>query len=123
MQHIEGKATSTIYRDPATGEWIPARAELHETIIEDLLRGKRVTRNPTLRIVTGGVGSGKSALIKSEMQPNHSGAVVIDADQFWLKIPEYEELATADWRTAGDRTYTEVRYLRDATLPRRQHGD
>jgi hypothetical protein len=34
----------------------------------------------------------------------------------WLKIPEYEELAAANWRTAGELTYAEVRYLRDAAL-------
>jgi zeta toxin len=41
---------------------------------------------------------------------------VIDADQMWLKIPEYEDLAAQDWKTAWDRTYAEVRYLRDAAL-------
>jgi hypothetical protein len=34
----------------------------------------------------------------------------------WLRIPEYEALAADDWKTAGERTYTEVRYLRDAAL-------
>jgi Zeta toxin len=33
-----------------------------------------------------------------------------------VEIPEYAELAFANWRTAGDRTYEEVRYLRDAAL-------
>jgi Zeta toxin len=51
-----------------------------------------------------------------ELAPEHPGAVVIDADQMWVEIPEYEALAAADWRTAGDRTYAEVRYLRDAAL-------
>jgi adenylylsulfate kinase-like enzyme len=123
MQHLQGKPTSTIFRNPATGEWIPARAALHENIIADLLAGNSGKKNPTLWVVTGGVGSGKSTLIRSELAPEHSEAVVIDADQMWLKIPEYEALAAEDWKTAGERTYTEVRYLRDATLPRRQHGD
>jgi hypothetical protein len=42
VQHLQGNATSTIFRDSATEESIPERAELRETIIEDLLRGKRV---------------------------------------------------------------------------------
>jgi len=33
-----------------------------------------------------------------------------------VRIPEYEELAAANWRTAGELTYAEVRYLRDAAL-------
>jgi len=44
------------------------------------------------------------------------GAVVIDADQFWLTIPEYEALAREDWRTVGNLTYQELRYIRDLTL-------
>jgi predicted ABC-type ATPase len=60
--------------------------------------------------------SGKSSLIKSELQPNHRGAVVIDPDQLWLRIPEYGQLAAQDWKTAGERTYAEVRYLRDVAL-------
>ena len=67
-------------------------------------------------ILTGQNGSGKSTLITSELAPRHAGAVVIDADRLWSKIPEYEELAKEDWKTAGDRTYAEVRNLRDAAL-------
>jgi hypothetical protein len=63
-QHPQGKATSTIYRDPAPEEWIPERAALHENIIADLLAGKSGKKNPTLWVVTGGVGS---ALIGSEL--------------------------------------------------------
>jgi predicted ABC-type ATPase len=67
-------------------------------------------------VVIGGVGSGKSILIRTELGPKHPGAAVIDADRLWLQIPEYAELAAANWKTAGDYTYAEGRYLRDAAL-------
>jgi predicted ATPase len=89
---------------------------LHVKIINRLLAGKRPETIPKIFVVTGGVGSGKSTLIKSELAPEHPSAVVIDADQMWVEIPEYEALAAADWRTAGDRAYAELRYLRDAAL-------
>jgi predicted ABC-type ATPase len=87
-----------------------------ERIIHDLLAGKGAKKNPKLSVVGGGVGSGKSTLIASQLAPEHPDAVVIDADQLWLRIPEYEALAKEDWKTAGDYTYAEVRYLRDAAL-------
>lgn len=115
-QGLQGKTTCMRFRDPITREWLPERAALHETIIDDLLAKKRAKKNPKLWVVTGGVGSGKSTLIESELGRKHPDAVVIDADQQWLRIPEYEELAAANWKTAGDYTYAEVRYLRDAAL-------
>jgi hypothetical protein len=39
--------------------------------------------------VMGGIGSGKSKLITSELAPRHADAVVIDADRLWSEIPEY----------------------------------
>jgi len=116
VEKLGQQTTSTIFRDAATGRWTAERAELHEKTISRLLAGKRPETSPKICVVTGGVGSGKSTLIKSELAPEHPGAVVIDADQMWVEIPEYEALAAADWRTAGDRTYAEVRYLRDAVL-------
>jgi predicted kinase len=105
-----------MYRDPVTGTWARERTELHEDIINDLLVSKASKQNPHLWVVMGGIGSGKSTLIKSELEPNHPGAVVIDADRLWLRIPEYEQLAAANWKTVGELTYAEVRYLRDAAL-------
>jgi adenylylsulfate kinase-like enzyme len=110
------ETTSAIFRDAVSGGWTAERGELHENIINRLLAGKYQQASPTIWMVTGGVGSGKSTLIRSELIPEHPGAVVIDADQIWAEIPEYEALAAADWRTAGDRTYAEVRYLREAAL-------
>ena len=116
LERMQGRTTSAAYFDAATGEWTATRAALHESIINALMTGKKTNATQKLWIVTGGVGSGKSTLIKSEIAPEHPDAVVIDADQMWVEIPEYEALAAADWRTAGDRTYAEVRYLRDASL-------
>jgi len=105
-----------MYRHTVTGEWTPERAALHKNIINDLLGGTASKKSPKLWIVMGGVGAGKSTLIRSELEPDHPGAVVIDADRLWVRIPEYENLAAANWRTAGELTYAEVRYLRDAAL-------
>jgi hypothetical protein len=33
-----------------------------------------------------------------------------------LRIPEYDQLAAANWKRAGERTFVEVRYVRDAAL-------
>jgi hypothetical protein len=116
VEQLRQETTSAIFRDAATGGWTRERAELHEKIISRLLAEKHREASPKIWVVTGGVGSGKSTLIESELAPEHPGAVVIDPDQMWLEIPEYEVLAAVDWRTAGDRTYAEVRYLRDAAL-------
>jgi len=116
LERIQGKTTSAAYFDPAHGEWMSTRAALHENIINALMAGKRAKTTPKLWIVMGGIGSGKSTLIASELAPKHAGAVVIDVDRLWSKIPEYEELAKEDWKTVGDRTYAEVRYVRDAAL-------
>jgi hypothetical protein len=115
--HLQGSPTTETYWDAVTGRWTPERGQLHEDIIiNDLLVSKASKKKPRLWLVMGGIGSGKSTLIRSELAPDHPGAVVIDADQLWLRIPEYKELAAQDWKTAGDRTYAEVRYLRDAAL-------
>jgi len=98
-----------MYRHTVTGEWTPERAALHENIINDLHGGKMSKQNPKLWVVMGGVGSGKSTFIKTDLEPNHPDAVVIDADRLWVRIPEYEELVAANWKTAGELTYAEVR--------------
>ena len=116
VEQLRQETTSAIFRDAATGGWTAERAALHEKIINRLLAGKRREASPRIWVVMGGVGSGKSTFIKSKLTPEHPGAVVIDADQIWVEIPEYEVVAAVDWRTAGDRTYAEVRYLRDAAL-------
>jgi hypothetical protein len=116
VERLGGATTSEIYRDPATGQWTPERAQLHETIIDRLLAGKLPSTRPRITVVTGGVGSGKSNLIESEIASERPDAVVIDADRMWLEIPEYESLANADWRTVGNQTYSELRNLRDQTL-------
>jgi hypothetical protein len=113
---MQGGTKSAIFRNSETGEWVPRRASLHESIIDDLLTGKHRKNNPKLWGCNGWSRIGKSTLIKTQMEPDHPDAVVIDADRLWLTIPEYEELAAANWRTAGELTYAEVRYLRDAAL-------
>jgi predicted kinase len=113
---LQGKTTKAAFWNFATGEWMLARAALHERIIHDMLAAKGTKSNPKLWIVAGGLGSGKSTLIASQFAPEHPDAVVVNADQLWLSIPEYEALAKEDWKTAGDYTYAEVRYLRDAAL-------
>ncbi len=116
LKRLQGETTSAAFRDSTTGEWTTERAALHGTIINELMAGKRAKKKPKLSIVMGGVGAGKSTLITSKLVPEHSGGVVIDADQLWLKIPEYEALAREDWKSVADRTYAEVRYLLDAAL-------
>jgi predicted kinase len=116
VERLCGATTSAIYRDSATGEWSPERAQLHEAIIARLLAGKLPNTHPRITVVTGGVGSGKSTLIDTEIAPDHPDSVVIDPDRMWLEIPEYESLANADWRTVRNRTYSELRNLRDQTL-------
>jgi hypothetical protein len=55
-------------------------------------------------------------IASKEFMNEYPDAVVIDADQLWLKIPEYMALEKEDWRTVGNRTYQEVRYIRDKLL-------
>src|SRR5664280_2766631 len=113
IELLEGKATAGAYRNFKTGEWAVARHVLHEEIINRLLAGKLRRESPTLCLVIGGIGAGKSTMIESKLAPEQPTAVVIDADKLWLEIPEYQALAVADWRMAADRTYAEVRILRD----------
>src|SRR5581483_2033617 len=110
IEQLHGQSTEAVFRNRSNGSWSAKRARLHERIIGRCLEGKQPNKKPTLRVVMGGVGSGKSTLIKSKLAPNSPGSVIIDADQLWLEIPEYQPLARSDWRTAGERTYAEVRY-------------
>jgi hypothetical protein len=116
VQRLLGRTSSATYRHYETDEWSPQRVDLHDEIINRLLARSTPQKASTIWIVLGGVGSGKSTLIQSKIAPEHQDAVVIDADRLWLDIPEYEALAAADWRTAGDRTYQELRSLRDELL-------
>ena len=108
--------TNAYYRDPRTGDWTPERAQLHEAIIDRLLARAIPADCPEIIVVGGGLGCGKSTLIDSQLAAEHPQSVVIDADKMWLEIPEYEALAKADWSSVGNRTYSELRYLRDAAL-------
>src|ERR1051326_7038098 len=72
--------TSAIYRNAETGEWIPARDQLHEDIIKRVLAGFVAQREPEIVMVVGGVGAGKSTLIGTELTGKHPEAAVIDAD-------------------------------------------
>src|ERR1035438_4714698 len=116
IERLEGKATVGSYRNFKTGEWAAARHVLHEEIINRLLAGKLRRESPTLCLVMGGIGTGKSTMIESKLAPEQPNAMVIDADKLWMEIPEYQALAMADWRMAADRTYAEVRILRDELL-------
>ncbi len=74
------KTTSAIFRNPATGEWTPGRAELHEEIIHRLLARKQSKKEPEIWVLAGGVGSGKFEIELIGVGPGeHPGAVVIDA--------------------------------------------
>ena len=116
IKSLRNKATVEAYRNFMVGGWAVERHALHEEIINRLLTGKLRKKPPTLCLVIGGVGTGKSTLIESRLAPELPGAVVIDADKLWLEIPEYQALAVADRRMAADRTYAEVRILRDEIL-------
>ena len=98
------------------GGWAVERHALHEEIINRLLTGKLRKKPPTLCLVIGGVGTGKSTLIESRLAPELPGAVVIDADKLWLEIPEYQALRSGRPENGSRPHLRRSPYLRDEIL-------
>ena len=85
------------FLDDKTGEWTPERAALHEKLIDELLSAEAVQRatpkdgaKPTMTILGGRGGSGKSWLTSKSGPVDAEANLVIDADHFKTALPEYQ---------------------------------
>lgn len=109
------KDTDTMYRDPATGKWDPARERIHQAYSDHVINGVPHNDKPTVYMTGGGPASGKtSALLENPATkiPNAHLSAHVSADTAKDYIPEYNaagKLATeaaargehADMRGAG----------------------
>jgi predicted ABC-type ATPase len=103
----DGSAAAHILQG-ADGQYrfTPQRAKLHAEIIEDTLKGAEPQANPRYNVMGGGPASGKSSMEKAtpELAKN---AVLVNADEFKLALPEYAEMGTK----AAAHTHEESSYL------------
>ena len=82
--------------------YIPLRAELHDQIIEKILKGTRGNEvEPTATLIGGGSGSGKSSVIAKLLTQEHdsefdNGIIVIDCDKIKLELPEYNQMINSE---------------------------
>jgi predicted ABC-type ATPase len=81
----------------ADGTYTPERAALHEKIVAEFINEENVAKyspepgqNPTLTILGGRGGSGKSWLSSKDGPIDTSKSMVIDTDEVKGKLPEYE---------------------------------
>ena len=79
------------------GTYTPERAAMHEKIIDDYINADTVRKftppageNPTLTVLGGRGGSGKSWLTGKDGPIDTSKSMVIDSDVIKAKLPEYQ---------------------------------
>ncbi len=80
----------------------PERARLHDEIINDMLSGKRSSRNPVATFFGGGPASGKSTALHS---PEESA--VIESDYAKTRLPEYQAGIAAEDKSAAAKVHEE----------------
>jgi SPP1 gp7 family putative phage head morphogenesis protein len=108
----KGTSTATLHQT-ASGNWTAERTRLHDSIIDDALRGVTPSSDPTVYMMGGGAASGKSSVIKSKAMDDvlPRNRVDIDPDKIKTKLPEYNTMLDAgDVRAAGF-THTESSYI------------
>lgn len=79
------------------GKWTEERAALHEKLLTDLFSASAIknatpfpTQKPTVALLGGRGGSGKSWLTGKDGPVDKSKSILIDADSFKQALPEYE---------------------------------
>jgi SPP1 gp7 family putative phage head morphogenesis protein len=108
----KGTNTSTLHQT-ASGNWTAERKRLHDSIVEDALRGVPPSSDPTVYMMGGGAASGKSSVINSKALDDvlPRNRVNIDPDAIKTRLPEYNAMVDAgDVRAAGF-THTESSYI------------
>jgi len=93
--------TQAMYRRE-DGSWDPERAKLHQEIIDSFFEGKTPVENPEVYIVGGGMGAGKTTVLKSGQVDLPENMVWADGDAIKFMLPEMKEaLEKGDPNGAG----------------------
>lgn len=97
----EAKETQLTYRMP-DGSYTAQRQMLHNAILAEALMGKSPTDKPVVYYMGGGPASGKTTFVNSGISDMPKDAVMIAADEFKLKLPEYREgVAVKNFAVSG----------------------
>jgi len=91
------------------GAWSPERAKIHDRVLAGLFTAESVARatpapgeKPSMTILGGRGGSGKSWLTGKDGPIDASKTLVIDADYFKSQLPEYEGWNAAQLHEESD---------------------
>jgi predicted ABC-type ATPase len=85
-----GHDTATQFKLP-NGAYTPERKALHDSIVNETLKGKTPVDKPIGFIMGGGPASGKSRILETGLVKIPANTVHIDSDQVKAKLPEYQE--------------------------------
>lgn len=108
-----GSAEAHLVKDDTGYHFTPARAALHNRIMQDLLDGYVPSEDPVFNIMGGGPAAGKSTM-EAQTPELSAGAVVLNADDLKAQLPEYAERAQRGDTTAAAFSHEESSYLAKA---------
>ncbi len=105
----QGKDSFEFYRAP-NGDFTPARKQLHEDIIEEIL-SQGSTDTGFVYSLGGAPANGKSTLIESGLLDHPKGVLKVDPDHVKSKLPEYKELVESKNPIAAAFAHEESSYI------------
>lgn len=87
MVNPNAPETNQAFQDE-NGKYTPERAELHEAIVQDIMKNAKPSANQTVYWIGGGPASGKSTYTKSEFADFGDSSATVNADDVKMILPE-----------------------------------
>jgi len=98
------------------GHYTPARAVLHDRIINQALRSGRPQEKPVFQMMGGGPASGKSSVINSGKVKLPKNNVMVDSDEIKKALPEFGRLLASKSKNAAAVVHAESSHVSVAIL-------
>lgn len=113
----DSEAKETAYRHmDGKGRWTPERQELHNELVAEIRSKGKASAKPEFLLMGGGPASGKSHAIKSGAIKLPPDNVLVNADDFKEKLPEYKAMMKHGDKRAATYTHEESSLLTKRTL-------